>query len=111
MCDLCLYACKQTVTLNPNLAPLSLDNIFSESETINACYLNLADCMGFPGSTSCKEPACQYRRQKRYGFSHWVGKILKEGNGNPLQYCLDNPMDRGTRWATVHRVSKTWTPL
>ena len=25
------------------------------------------------------------------------------GNGNPLQYsCLENPMDRGTWWATVH---------
>ena len=51
-CDLCLYACTQTVTLNLNLVPLSLDNIFSESETINACYLNRADCMGFPGSTN-----------------------------------------------------------
>ena len=28
-----------------------------------------------------------------------------EGHGNPLQYsCLDNPMDRGTGWATVHRI-------
>ena len=27
-----------------------------------------------------------------------------EGNGNPLQYsCLENPMDGGTWWATVHR--------
>ena len=26
----------------------------------------------------------------------WVGKIPREGNGNPLQYsCLKNPMDRG----------------
>ena len=26
-----------------------------------------------------------------------------EGNGNPLQYsCLENPMDRGAWWATVH---------
>ena len=25
-----------------------------------------------------------------------------EGHGNPLQYsCLENPMDRGARWATV----------
>ena len=25
------------------------------------------------------------------------------GNGNPLQYsCLENPMDRGAWWATVH---------
>ena len=30
-----------------------------------------------------------------------------EGNGNPLQYlCLENPMDRGAWWATVHRVTK-----
>ena len=26
-----------------------------------------------------------------------------EGNGNPLQYsCLENPLDRGAWWATVH---------
>ena len=31
-----------------------------------------------------------------------------EGNGSPLQYsCLENPMDRGTWWATVHGVTKT----
>ena len=30
-----------------------------------------------------------------------------EGNGNPLQYsCLDNPMDRGAWWATVHGVTR-----
>ena len=30
-----------------------------------------------------------------------------EGNGNPLQYfCLENPMDRGTWWATVHGVAR-----
>ena len=31
------------------------------------------------------------------------------GHGNPLQYsCLENLMDRGARWATVHRVAKSW---
>ena len=34
------------------------------------------------------------------------------GNGNPLQYsCLENPMDRGAWWATVHgvaRVGQDW---
>ena len=30
-----------------------------------------------------------------------------EGNGNPLQCsCLENPMDRGAWWATVHGVSR-----
>ena len=35
-----------------------------------------------------------------------------EGNGNPLQYsCLENPVDRGAWWATVHRVTKSQTWL
>ena len=33
-------------------------------------------------------------------------------NGNPLQHsCLENPMDRGGWWATVHRVTKSLTWL
>ena len=36
------------------------------------------------------------------------GRSPGEGNGNPLQYsCLENPMDRGAWWATVHAVSKS----
>ena len=35
-----------------------------------------------------------------------------EGNGNPLQHsCLENSMDRGTWWATVHGVTKSWSQL
>ena len=31
-----------------------------------------------------------------------------EGNGTPLQYsCLENPMDGGAWWATVHGVTET----
>ena len=34
------------------------------------------------------------------------------GNGNPLQYsCLENSMDRGVWWATVHQVAKNQTQL
>ena len=36
------------------------------------------------------------------------GRPPGEGNGNPLQSsCLDNPMDRGAWWTTVHRVTKS----
>ena len=36
-----------------------------------------------------------------------LGKLPGEGNGSPLQYsCLENPMDRGAWWATVHAVAK-----
>ena len=36
------------------------------------------------------------------------GRSPGEGNGNPLQYsCLENPMDGGAWWATVHGVAKS----
>ena len=32
----------------------------------------------------------------------------EEGNGNPVQYsCLENSMDRGAWWATVHGAAKS----
>ena len=46
----------------------------------------------------------------RNRVAHWL--CAGEGNGNPLQYsCLENPMDRGNWWATVHGVAKSWTRL
>ena len=40
------------------------------------------------------------------------GRSPEEGNGNPPHYSsLENPMDRGAWWATVHRVAKSWTQL
>ena len=38
------------------------------------------------------------------------GRCPREGNGNPLQHsCLENFMDRGYWWATVHEVTKRQT--
>ena len=38
--------------------------------------------------------------------------VYGEGNGTPLQYsCLENPMDGGAWWATVHGVAKSQTRL
>ena len=40
------------------------------------------------------------------------GRSSGEGNGNPLQYsCVENPMDGGAWWATIHRVAKSRTRL
>ena len=37
---------------------------------------------------------------------------MGEGNGNPLQYSSqENPVDRGARWAAVHRVAQSQKPL
>ena len=39
-----------------------------------------------------------------------LGRSPGRGHGNLLQYsCLENPMDRGAWWATVHGVAKSWT--
>ena len=39
-------------------------------------------------------------------------KSAEEGNDNPLQYsCLGNPIDRGTKWATVQGITKSHTQL
>ena len=36
----------------------------------------------------------------------------EEGNGNPLEHsCLENAIDRGARWTTVHGVAKSRTQL
>ena len=35
-----------------------------------------------------------------------LGRPPGEGHGNPLQYAsLENPLDRGACWATVHKIS------
>ena len=41
---------------------------------------------------------------------HFSLSCIGKGNGNPLQYsCLENPMDRGAWWATVHGAAESGT--
>ena len=44
------------------------------------------------------------------GLIPGLGRFPGGGHSNPLQYpCLENPMDRGDCWATIHRVAKSQT--
>ena len=53
---------------------------------------------------SGKESACNVGD---LGSIPGSGRSPGEGNGNPLQYsCLENPMNGGDWWATVHGVAK-----
>ena len=46
------------------------------------------------------------------GLIPGLGRSVGEGNGYPLQYsCLEDPMDGGAWWATVHGVTKNRTRL
>ena len=62
---------------------------------------------GFPGGSDGKASAYNVGD---LGSIPGSGRSPGEGNGNPLQYsCLENPMDGGAWWATVHEVDKSRT--
>ena len=69
-------------------------------------------CHTIPRWHRGKESACQHRDVRDTGSIPGSGRCAGIGNGNPLQYpCLENPIDRGPWWATVHGVAKRWTQL
>ena len=58
-----------------------------------------------------KNPLANVGDIRDVGMTPGSGRAPGGGHSNPLQYsCLENPMDRGTRWATAHWVvkSRTW---
>ena len=61
----------------------------------------------FPGGSEVKASACNAGELGSFPGS---GRSPGEGNGNSLQYsCLENPMDRGAWWATVHGIAESDT--
>ena len=65
--------------------------------------------MSFPGGSEVKVFACNVGD---LGSTPESGRFPGEGNGTPLQYsCLENPIDGGAWWATVHGVTKSQTRL
>ena len=68
--------------------------------------------IGLAGGSMGKESACNAGDTGDVGSIPGLGRSPGEGHGNPFQYsCLENPMDRGTWWATVYRVAKSQTGL
>ena len=64
---------------------------------------------GFPGGSDGKEASWKAGDP---GSIPGLGRSPGEGSGDPLQYsCLENPMNRGAWWATVHGVAKSQTRL
>ena len=74
-----------------------------------AIIMLLFTLLGFPGGSEIKVPVCN---AGDLGLIPGSGRFPGEGNGTPLQYsCLENPMDRGAWWVTVHGVAKSRTRL
>ena len=66
--------------------------------------------MSFPGDSVVKNLPASAGDAGDSGLIPGSGRSPREGNGYPLQCsCLENPMDRGAWWATVHGVAKSQT--
>ena len=64
--------------------------------------------MGFPGGSVVKNPPTSAGDTGDMDLIPELEGSPRDGSGNPLQYsCLENPMDKGTWWATVHGVTKS----
>ena len=64
----------------------------------------------YAGGSVVKNPFANARDSRGVGLIAGLGRSPGAGNGNLFQYSgLENPMDRGARWATVHGVSKSQT--
>ena len=78
--------------------------------TNTLCHLILNDWIVFLLSRA--SPVAQMVKNLPAMQETWVQSLGREyspgeGNGNPLQYsCLENSMDRGAWWATVHGVAR-----
>ena len=79
----------------------------SASELVPPLSIFLIFWRSFPGGSDGIASACN---AGDLGSIPGLERSSGEGNGNPLQYfCLENPMDRGAWWATVHGVTKSQT--
>ena len=68
--------------------------------------------MSFPDGTVVKNLSVKAGDIRDAGLIPGFGRSPGGGNGNPLQYfCLENSMDRGAWWATVHIIAKSPTAL
>ena len=68
--------------------------------------------MASPVALVIKNPPANAGNSRDAGSTPGLGRSPDEGHGNPLQStCLENPMDIGAWWATVHGVAKSWTCL
>ena len=55
---------------------------------------------------SGKEPYVNAGDTRDVGLIPGSGRSPGIGNGDPLQSCLENSIDRGDCWATVHGVTR-----
>ena len=89
----------------PNIRFSRLQERFQPNHTSFSRLVVVAQSLSY--CSDAKESACNVRDP---GSVSGSGRSPGERNGYSLQdSCLDNPMDRGAWWATVHGVTKSQT--
>ena len=86
-------------------------NIFClcEAEFLTLIITRIYSQVGLPSGSAVKNTPANAGDA---GSIPESGRSPGEGNSNALQYsCLENPTDRGTWQATIHRVTKNQTWL
>ena len=67
-----------------------------------------AELQGYPGGPMVKNLSANVGDARDVGSIPGLGKSPGRGHGDPLQYsCLENSMDRGAWWATIHGVTES----
>ena len=104
VCDLI-----QTKNWNFETFQVSIEKQIGEGE-VWLRTLESLPISGFPRWLHGKESACNAGDAEDTDLIPGLGRSPGRGNVSPLQYsCLDNLMDRGAWWATVHGVTKSLT--
>ena len=84
--------------------PLVLESGGYGLVAVRGLLIAVASLVVFPGGSDGKESTCN---EGDPGSIPGSRRFPGEGNGNPLQYsCLENPMDRGAWYSTIHGVAK-----
>ena len=101
-----IHTCSFCPTVSLTLGPQATSPLGSFCGLVLFIYLGERSwCL--PGGSG-KEPTCNARDIGDVGSIPVLERSPGEGNGNSLQYsCLENPMDRGAWWATVHGITKS----
>ena len=87
---------------------VSGESLFLRTAVFLLCHI----AEDFPGGEVVKHLPASAGDTRDSGLIPGLGRSPGGGHGDPLLYpCLENSMDRGTWWATVHGVTKSQTRL
>ena len=88
----------------------SPDPIIHTGCLLTSLFLVCLCFLGLPGGSVVKNLPASAGDIRDVGSIPRSGRPPGGGHGNPLQYsCLENPMDSGFWWATIHGLAKSRT--